>query len=63
MTDVPWPELPPTTRRCLRCYEEFPSAGPQNRLCQGCRADLARGPSQEPTYGLSRRRLRLETME
>jgi hypothetical protein len=63
MTDVPRPEPPPTTRQCLRCDVEFPSAGPQNRLCQECRTQLASGPSQEPTYVLSRGKLRAVEIE
>jgi hypothetical protein len=64
MASVPCPKLPPTTRRCLRCDVEFPSAGPQNRLCQECRTQLASGPSQEPTYVVPRRwRLRAEDLE
>ena len=39
-------------KACLRCDREFLSAGPHNRLCQGCREALAESSTPEETYPL-----------
>ena len=37
-------------RRCLSCSIEFGSAGPHNRMCDGCRAGAENVSAFEPDY-------------
>ena len=39
-------------RSCLRCDQEFPSAGPHNRLCEACRAALTAAATPEEEHPL-----------
>lgn len=41
-------------RPCLRCDKRFASAGPENRLCQGCRETIGVSPTPEEPRRLPR---------
>lgn len=36
------PEIPTSTRHCLKCQKEFESTGSSNRICIGCNTDNVR---------------------